>query len=266
MGRWGGGRACPGGVGGGGVAWRGERRGRPRGSLARRGYRGGNGWRRGQRARALRGFIYHSPNYTLLPFEGRSVVTVHDLSFLRYPEFHPAERIAFLAREFPKALARADQVITDSAYVADEIRARLGVPRERLSVVALGVDPVVRPLPADPCQFGRLHPHSTGIAGLSGAQGRGGSGRPAATVSDLSPAGPRAAPLASCAEPRCSLHIGPLVAPLYRCLRERAPLAPAAAPLRSAQPPAQLPPPPELSRCTEALTSPATARVLCCVS
>ena len=121
------------------------RRHLPLRSLARRVYRGFNGWRLRQQARALRGFIYHSPNYTLLPFEGRSVVTVHDLSFLRYPEFHPAERIAFLAREFPKALARADQVITDSAYVADEIRARLGVPRERLSVVPLGVDPVFRP-------------------------------------------------------------------------------------------------------------------------
>lgn len=121
------------------------RRHLPLRSLARRAYRGFTGWRLRQQSRALRDFVYHSPNYTLLPFEGPSVVTVHDLSFLRYPEFHPAERIAFLAREFPRALARADQVITDSAYVAQEIQARLGVPADRLSVVPLGVDPVFRP-------------------------------------------------------------------------------------------------------------------------
>ena len=37
--------------------------------------------------------VFHSPNYLLPPFSGLTVVTFHDLSIQRYPEFHPAARV-----------------------------------------------------------------------------------------------------------------------------------------------------------------------------
>jgi len=36
--------------------------------------------------------IYHDPNYLSFRFDGPTVITVHDLSFVRYPETHPAIR------------------------------------------------------------------------------------------------------------------------------------------------------------------------------
>jgi alpha-1,3-rhamnosyl/mannosyltransferase len=95
--------------------------------------------------RRLRGFVLHTPNYILMPFDGPAVTTVHDLSALNYPETHPIERVRFLDRHLPRTLARADAVLTDSEFIANEIHTKLSVPREKLRVVPLGVDPTYHP-------------------------------------------------------------------------------------------------------------------------
>jgi glycosyltransferase involved in cell wall biosynthesis/GT2 family glycosyltransferase len=96
-------------------------------------------------AGALRGHVLHAPNFVLMPFDGPSVATVHDISYLRYPQFHPAERVRFLERHLPGTLRRADALITDSAYVRDELTSVLGVDESRLHVVPLGVDAAFHP-------------------------------------------------------------------------------------------------------------------------
>lgn len=95
--------------------------------------------------RNLKGFLLHTPNYILMPFDGPSVTTVHDLSAFNFPETHPPERVRFLERHLPRTLERADRVLTDSQFIADEIHVKLGVPREKLRVIALGVDPGYHP-------------------------------------------------------------------------------------------------------------------------
>lgn len=99
--------------------------------------------------RKLDGFLLHTPNYILMPFDGPCITTVHDLSAFNYPDTHPPERVRFLERHLPKSLARADRVLTDSRFIAAEIHEKLGVPREKLRVVALGVDPTYRPRSGD---------------------------------------------------------------------------------------------------------------------
>ena len=83
--------------------------------------------------------IYHEPNYILKPFDGLSLATIHDLSHIHYPQFHPRERVHYMDRELPKTLARADHIITDSTYVKNELISVLGVAAERISAIPLGV-------------------------------------------------------------------------------------------------------------------------------
>lgn len=99
--------------------------------------------------RQMRDWLLHTPNYVLMPFDGPALTTVHDLSWLNYPETHPVERVRFLDRHLPRTLDKAAAVLTDSQFIADEIVARLGVPRARLRVVPLGVDAAYRPRPCD---------------------------------------------------------------------------------------------------------------------
>lgn len=96
--------------------------------------------------------LFHSPNYALPPFSGKSVSTLHDLSVLRHPEFHPEERVRHLKRLFPVILKRADLLITDSEFSRWEILEVLGVAPDRVRAIPLGVDPSYRPRPPDEIQ------------------------------------------------------------------------------------------------------------------
>ena len=84
-------------------------------------------------------YLLHSPNYLLLPFEGPSVTTIHDLSFLRYPETHPPERVALLEKELPKSINQASAIITDSHFIKQEVHDILNIPKTKIHVVPLGV-------------------------------------------------------------------------------------------------------------------------------
>jgi len=97
------------------------------------------------RARSLGTAVYHEPNYVLRPFHGPRVLTVHDISHLRYPGFHPAERVRHLEKRLPASLRQADQVITVSMFSKKEIVNVLGVPPEKVTPIPLGVDPACRP-------------------------------------------------------------------------------------------------------------------------
>ncbi len=87
------------------------------------------------------------------------VVTIHDLSFIRFPHlFRPANRLylTFLTR---RCARRARRLIAVSHHAASEAVRLLGVPRENIDVVYHGVDPAFRPLPADEVAAFRTHRH-----------------------------------------------------------------------------------------------------------
>jgi alpha-1,3-rhamnosyl/mannosyltransferase len=66
-------------------------------------------------SRALQGFafareatpdrfdFYHEPDFLLLGERLPAIVTVHDLSFVHYPETHPAGRVRVVTRRLPRA-------------------------------------------------------------------------------------------------------------------------------------------------------------------
>jgi len=76
-----------------------------------------------------------------------AVLTIHDLSFLRFPAlFRPANRL-YLTLFTRLSVRRARRLIAVSAHTAAETVRLLGVPSERIDVVYHGVDPAFRPLP-----------------------------------------------------------------------------------------------------------------------
>lgn len=84
--------------------------------------------------------VYHEPHCIAFPFEGPTIVTVHDLSFIRYPETHPHERAKFLQDNILGSLCRADRIITVSHFVKKEIEYIFGTSIARkASVIYNGV-------------------------------------------------------------------------------------------------------------------------------
>ncbi len=100
-------------------------------------------------ARGHGDWLLHTPNYVLMPFDGASATTLHDLSWLHHPQTHPVERVRFLERHLPRTLEQAGVVLTVSHFIAGEIETLLGVPREKIRVTPLGVDAAYRPRAAE---------------------------------------------------------------------------------------------------------------------
>ncbi|HNS51265.1 MAG TPA: glycosyltransferase family 1 protein [Anaerolineae bacterium] len=77
------------------------------------------------------------------------VLTIHDLSFLHYPQnFHAGKRLYL--RLFTKwSVQRAQRVIAISESTRRDILDRYGVPEGKVDRIYYGVDPIFRPLPSD---------------------------------------------------------------------------------------------------------------------
>ena len=94
---------------------------------------------------ADRADVYYSPDFILPPLTaGRALVTVHDLTFLRVPDAADPRLRAFLTRAVPRAVARADHILADSAHTRLDLTDLLHVPPDKVSVVYPGVAPRFR--------------------------------------------------------------------------------------------------------------------------
>jgi glycosyltransferase involved in cell wall biosynthesis len=92
-------------------------------------------------ARRGRVDVLHSPAYTG-PFWSAMpiVLTIHDVSYARHPEWFPYRRDAVRRAFYRRCALSATAIITDSEFSAGEIRAAYGVEPSRITVVPLGVN------------------------------------------------------------------------------------------------------------------------------
>ena len=90
--------------------------------------------------------LYHFPNFTIPPLRrGRAVVTIHDLSFVRFPEFAEQRNLDYLSAPLPATLRRADSIITVSRFSADELADIYPIDRSRIFPVYNGIGPQFTP-------------------------------------------------------------------------------------------------------------------------
>jgi len=83
--------------------------------------------------------VYHDPNYLAYRFDGPIVVTVHDLSHVRYPETHPKIRVEAMNKYLPRTIERADEIIVDSMFVKNEVVSHFGIDAAKVNAIHLGV-------------------------------------------------------------------------------------------------------------------------------
>ncbi len=83
--------------------------------------------------------LFHGLDYTLPPTTSPTVVTIHDLSFIHHPNYCHPKLASYLQQAVPRAIARADAIITVSASVAAEVAAAYPAARERIVAVPNGV-------------------------------------------------------------------------------------------------------------------------------
>jgi alpha-1,3-rhamnosyl/mannosyltransferase len=89
-------------------------------------------------ARRARLDLFHAPAYTVPAFSPRPlVVTVHDVSYERHPEWYPYKRDPLRRAFYARSARSADRVITVSAFSKAEIVAAYDIPPDTIDVVPL---------------------------------------------------------------------------------------------------------------------------------
>jgi O-antigen biosynthesis alpha-1,3-rhamnosyltransferase len=94
--------------------------------------------------------VFHATN-NVFPYRVRAagrVLTIHDLTLLLFPEWHPADRLARMVPELEPAVARAQVIITPSCATRNDVLKLLPADPERVRVVPHGVDAAFTPRPA----------------------------------------------------------------------------------------------------------------------
>lgn len=91
--------------------------------------------------------LFHSPDFVLPPV-GRipTILTVHDLSFLRVPHCFLPEFRQYLETAVARAVRRAQWILADSENTRQDLIELLAVKPERVSVLYPGVEPRFRPV------------------------------------------------------------------------------------------------------------------------
>ncbi|MGH8982932.1 MAG: glycosyltransferase family 4 protein [Acidimicrobiia bacterium] len=84
--------------------------------------------------------VVHAPNFVAPPARAPVVVTIHDLTFVRFPEMCTADTLRY-PHLIRRALARGATVHAVSDFVAGEVRAEFDLVPERVVRVYAGVRP-----------------------------------------------------------------------------------------------------------------------------
>lgn len=71
----------------------------------------------------LQSFVYWEPNYIRLPMPCNTLITLHDLSHIDHPEFHPAARVNILNKNLPSSIEHSTRILTVSNYSKSRINA-----------------------------------------------------------------------------------------------------------------------------------------------
>lgn len=94
--------------------------------------------------------LFHSPNFILPPTRrAKTLLTVHDLSFIRHPQGAVGKLRRWLEQVVPRSLARADHVLADSHSAKQDLIDIFKVEAGKISVVGAGVEARFQPI-SDP--------------------------------------------------------------------------------------------------------------------
>jgi alpha-1,3-rhamnosyl/mannosyltransferase len=91
--------------------------------------------------------LYHETNFIPLASDRPTVVTLHDLSVLLHPEWHPADRVAHFERHFRQGLNNCAHFLAISEFGRQEVIRTLTIAPERVTRTYMGIRPGLGPLP-----------------------------------------------------------------------------------------------------------------------
>lgn len=83
--------------------------------------------------------IYHNPSFISYDLDIPIITNIHDISFIKYPNFHPKKRVDFLTKHINRSVEKSDYIIADCDYIREEIIDYFKINPDRVVSIPLGV-------------------------------------------------------------------------------------------------------------------------------
>jgi alpha-1,3-rhamnosyl/mannosyltransferase len=90
--------------------------------------------------------VYHEPNFIPVASGVPTLATIHDLSVLLHPEWHPSNRVTWFENYFPSIRERCVHFFAVSESGRQEIIHTLGIPASRVTRTYNGIRPSLGPM------------------------------------------------------------------------------------------------------------------------
>ena len=92
--------------------------------------------------------VFYQPNYITFPMIKNVpiVTTVHDLSHIRFPEYHPKDRVDHYTKNLKNSLKRSAKVIAISEFTKSELLYFNLCEEDKIEVIYNGIDERFRPI------------------------------------------------------------------------------------------------------------------------
>ena len=98
----------------------------------------------------LRLHLLHSPDFIPPRFGAkRNIITVHDMTFMRYPQYLTEAGRRYYNEQIEASLRQADHILAVSQSTRDDVVSWFDVAPHRITVQPNGVSAAFRPLPVD---------------------------------------------------------------------------------------------------------------------
>lgn len=89
--------------------------------------------------------IFHASNWALPKTKAKLITTIHDLTFLKYPQTHTAYSVAVHTRHLTRAQKYADRIIAVSGSTKKDL-VNYGIPEGKISVIYEAPNRIFKPL------------------------------------------------------------------------------------------------------------------------
>lgn len=100
--------------------------------------------------------LFHATDFVLPPVRNaRTLLTIHDLSFVLVPESASPRLKRYLDRVVPQSIARADHLLADSAATRQDLISLYQVDPDKITVLLSGVSTHFRPI-TEPAALARV--------------------------------------------------------------------------------------------------------------
>lgn len=89
--------------------------------------------------------VFHASNWAIPPTRAKLITTIHDLTFLKYPQAHPDYSVAVHKRHLKRASKKAQLIITDSQATKKDL-IKQGIKPDKIRVIYLAPAAVFKPV------------------------------------------------------------------------------------------------------------------------